>query len=45
MDSEEPPALAPLQPPGRVKAVPILLPDLEVMIMLAAAEDFPLLTQ
>jgi hypothetical protein len=41
-DSEKPPALVPLQPPRRVKAVPRLLADLEVMRMLTAVEDPPL---
>jgi hypothetical protein len=41
-DSEEPPPLAPLQPPELVKAVTRLLPDLEVMLMLIEAEDPPL---
>jgi hypothetical protein len=40
--SEEPPPLGPLQPPGLIKAVTRLLPDLEVMLMLTKAEDPPL---
>jgi hypothetical protein len=40
--SEEPPSLVPLQPPGLVKAVTRLLPDMEVMLMLTEAEDPPL---
>jgi hypothetical protein len=40
---EEPQALRTLQPPGRVKVVPILLADIEVLWMLTAAEDPPLL--
>jgi hypothetical protein len=40
--SEEPPPLGPLQPPGLVKAVTILLPDLEVMLMVTEAEEPPL---
>jgi hypothetical protein len=40
--SEEPPPLGPFQPPGLVKAVTRLLPDLEVMLMLTEADDPPL---
>jgi hypothetical protein len=41
-DSEETPSVGPLQPPGLIRAVTRLLPDLEVMLMLAEAEDSPL---
>jgi hypothetical protein len=42
INTEEPPALGNLHPPGRVKAVPILLADLEVLRKLTRAEDPPL---
>jgi hypothetical protein len=41
-DPEEPPGLVNLQPPGRVKTVPRLMADLEVLWMLISAEDPPL---
>jgi hypothetical protein len=41
-ESEEPLAWRTLQPPGRVKAVPRLLVDLEVLRILTAAQDLPL---